>query len=301
MNIVMTNVRKSFRHGRRVGGGRATALAGVTLRLGGGMVALLGPNGAGKTTLMRICVSVLRPDSGSVLVGGHDLATASGRTAVKRALGYLPQQLSFYDDLTGAEFLDYVALLKRCADRRARRSQAERLLALTGLAGHADRKIGSYSGGMRRRLGIAQALLGDPRLIVVDEPTAGLDPAERMRFRALLASLGSEGRTVILSTHILNDAAQACQEAIVLSNGKVAYHGAIHELAEAAAGRTFLLPPGVSAPPSAAIVNAAPGQGGIRFRVVTSDPPPSAEPAEPTLEDGYAALLGPTAVDNVPP
>lgn len=300
MNIALRNVTKSFRQGRGRTGARATALADVTLDLAGGMTALLGPNGAGKTTLMRICVGVLRPDSGSVLIGGHDLATAGGRTAVKRMLGYLPQNLALYDDLTGAEFLDYIALLKGCDDKLARRRQVEELLELTALTSHASRKVGGYSGGMRRRLGIAQALLGDPRLIIVDEPTAGLDPAERMRFRALLASLGTENRTVILSTHILDDASQTCPEAVVLNEGRIAYHGSTRELAQAASGQAFLLPPGVPVPGAATIVNAVSDERGTSYRVVTDVAPPGAEPVTPTLEDGYVALLGHAALGSVP-
>ncbi|MBX6385946.1 MAG: ATP-binding cassette domain-containing protein [Microbispora sp.] len=285
MGISITDLTKRYRRGER------PALDGVTLTIGGGMTALLGANGAGKTTLMRICVGVLRPDGGRVVIGGHDLATAAGRRAVKRILGYLPQELAMYDDLTGREFLDYVALLKGVDDKRVRRDQIERMLELTGLSEHAGRRIGGYSGGMKRRLGIAQALLADPSLIVVDEPTAGLDPSERMRFRSLLAGLGGARRTVVLSTHILDDAAQTCPNTIVLHRGKIAYQGSTAGLAAVAEGRTYLLPPGAPVPPGAVVVNAAAEAEGTRYRVISAHPPAGVTPIAPTLEDGYAALL----------
>lgn len=286
MNITITDVNKTYRRG-----GKRRALDGVTLSVDGGMVALLGANGAGKTTLMRICVGVLRPDSGRVLIGGHDMATAEGRTAAKRTLGYLPQELALYDDLTGREFLDYIALLKGIDGKRSRRGQVARTLELTGLSEHGDRRVGAYSGGMKRRLGIAQALLGDPRLLIVDEPTAGLDPSERMRFRSLLAGLGSERRAVILSTHILDDAAQTCADTIVLNEGRVAYQGSTADLAAVAEDRTYLLPPGAQVPPDAIVVNAAAEVTGTRYRVVSDRPPAGGAPVPPRLEDGYAALL----------
>ena len=286
ITISITDLTKRYRRGDA-----RPALDRVTLTVGGGMTALLGANGAGKTTLMRICVGVLRPDEGRVVVGGHDLATAAGRRAVKRVLGYLPQELALYDDLTGREFLDYIALLKGVDDRRVRRDQIERMLDLTGLSEHANRRIGTYSGGMKRRLGIAQALLADPELIIVDEPTAGLDPAERMRFRSLLAGLGGARRTVVLSTHILDDAAQTCPNAIVLHRGRVAYQGSTAGLAAIAEGRTYLLPPGAPAPPDAMVVNASADAAGTRFRVVSARPPAEGTLVPPTLEDGYAALL----------
>lgn len=285
-SISITDLTKRYRRG-----GERPALDGVTLTIGGGMTALLGANGAGKTTLMRICVGVLRPDSGRVVIGGNDLATVAGRRAVKRILGYLPQELAMYDDLTGREFLNYIALLKGVDDKRARRDQVEQMLALTGLSEHAGRRLGGYSGGMKRRLGIAQALLADPRLIVVDEPTAGLDPSERMRFRSLLAGLGGSRRTVVLSTHILDDAAQTCPNTIVLHNGRVAYQGSTAGLAAVAEGRTYLLPPGVPAPPEAVVVNAAAETEGTRYRVISTRPPVGGTLITPTLEDGYAALL----------
>ncbi|WP_026422102.1 ATP-binding cassette domain-containing protein [Actinokineospora inagensis] len=281
MKIVIEGLGKTYRGGQ-------VALAGIELRVDAGMTGLLGPNGAGKTTLMRILTGVLRPTSGRVLVGEHDLTTSAGRTAVKRLLGYLPQELSLYPDLTARETLDYIALLKGIDDRKARAAQTADLLDQVGLAEHGSRRVGMFSGGMKRRLGIAQALLGDPRLIVVDEPTAGLDPHERMRFRALLAQLGGD-RVTILSTHILDDVAQTCPRVCVLGGGALRYHGTTAGLTEAAAGRTYLLRAD-SQPSGGTVVNAVTDSAGIEYRLV-GDPPPGATVITPTLEDGYVALL----------
>src|SRR5262249_36988107 len=152
-----------------------------------GMFGLLGPNGAGKTTLMRILAGILRPTSGAIQIGDWDATTDAGRTAVKRVLGYLPQELGMYPDLSAREFLDYIAILKGLDQTRGRRRRVDELLETVVLADLAGRKLKTYSGGMKRRVGIAQALLNDPSLLIVDEPTAGLDPEERIRFRTLLA------------------------------------------------------------------------------------------------------------------
>jgi ABC-type multidrug transport system ATPase subunit len=283
VQITIEGLGKTYRKGRH-------ALDGVDLRLDSGMTGLLGANGAGKTTLMRILAGVLRPTAGRVLVGGHDLATSAGRIAVKRMLGYLPQELAVYPDLTAAEFLDYIALLKGIDDRRARRRQAEHLLGQVGLADDANRRAGTFSAGMRRRLGIAQTLLGDPRLIIVDEPTAGLDPQERMRFRALLAGLGGD-RTVILSTHILDDVAQSCPRVAVLTAGRLAFAGTTEGLVGAATGRTFVVDSRELLGRDDVLVNATAFADGTRVRIVSTGPPRGAQPVPPTLEDGYVALL----------
>jgi len=168
------------------------------------MFGLLGPNGAGKTTLMRILAGLLRPTSGRVHVFGHDVTEPKGKLAVKALLGYLPQELGLYPDLTAREFLDYVALLKGLSDPNARRRQIADRLELVRLTEAADRRLKTYSGGMKRRVGIAQALLGEPQLIIVDEPTVGLDPEERVRLRNLLGDTARHC-AVILSTHIVED------------------------------------------------------------------------------------------------
>ncbi|MFD7088786.1 ATP-binding cassette domain-containing protein [Streptomyces sp. NPDC059896] len=286
MNITTEQLTKVYRGGRR-------ALDAVDLHVDSGTVGLLGANGAGKTTLLRILTGVLRPTSGRVTVAGHDLSTTAGLTAAKRALGYLPQELSLYPDLTAREFLDYIAVLKGIHDKRERRRQVAERLAEVGLEDRASERLAGHSGGMRRRIGIAQALLGDPSVLIVDEPTTGLDPHERMRFRALLAGLGG-GRTVLLSTHILDDVAQTCSEVAVLASGRLVFHDTTAALISQAAGHTYVVRaggPGSGAPPGAQVVSAVNTAGEAEYRIVTATPAPGARPVEPSLEDGYAALL----------
>src|SRR5215469_13949852 len=169
MDIQIHHLSKVYRGG-------VTALADVGLDIGAGMFGLLGPNGAGKTTLMRILAGILRPTSGTLSIAGQDCSSEHGRTAVKRVLGYLPQDLGMYPDLSAREFLDYIGILKGLDDRKVRLKRVDELLEVASLSNVAHRKIKTFSGGMKRRIGIAQALLNDPQLLIVDEPTAGLDP-----------------------------------------------------------------------------------------------------------------------------
>src|SRR5579864_4296171 len=172
--------------------GDVHALDTVDMSIPGGMFGLLGPNGAGKTTLMRIMAGILRPTSGDLYIGEYDCNTEHGRTAVKRVLGYLPQDLGVYPDLNAREFLDYIGILKGMDDRKVRQRRVNELLEVVSLTSAAHRKLKTFSGGMKRRIGIAQALLNDPRLLIVDEPTAGLDPEERIHFRNLLSELAGD-------------------------------------------------------------------------------------------------------------
>jgi ABC-2 type transport system ATP-binding protein len=283
MQINVTDLTKTFR--------RVRALDGVDLTVTAGMFGLLGANGAGKTTLMRILAGLLRPTAGRVRIGGHDVTTGQGRLAVQRVLGYLPQDLGVYPDLTAREFLDYLALLKGIDHRPTRRRRVGELLEVVSLGEAADRRLRGFSGGMRRRVGIAQALLADPKLLIVDEPTAGLDPEERIRFRTLLSHLAGN-RTVLLSTHIVEDIAQTCHELAVLARGRLVFRGTVTALAEHARGHVWSLDTTGPAPSDGTIVSALPHGGGMRYRVVAADPPAgAAEPVEPTLEDGYLALV----------
>lgn len=283
MYISIDHLTKDFRK-------KPGALRDVTLDLPSGMIGLLGSNGAGKTTLMRILCGIIEPTRGRVLVDGHDLSHAAERRAVKKTLGYLPQDVEPYPNLTPLEFLDYVGILKGIDSAATRKKQARDLIARVGLSDAQDRKVGGFSGGMRRRVGIAQALMGDPKLLIVDEPTAGLDPEERMRFRTLLASLGQE-RTVILSTHILDDVAQTCPYVFVLRDGQQRYDGPTSGLIDAARGRTWLtLPQSMPMPDGVTVVNATTTADGTQYRIITDTPPQGASPAEPNLEDGYMAL-----------
>ncbi|GIH51058.1 ABC-type multidrug transport system, ATPase component [Microbispora rosea] len=282
MDIQISGLRRTF--------GKVTALDGLDLTVPGGMYGLLGTNGAGKTTLMRVLAGVLPPTAGTVRVGGHDLATRTGRLAVQRRLGYLPQDLGLYPDLSAQEFLDYVGLLKGLDDTAARRRQIGELLDMVGLADAATRKLRGFSGGMRRRVGIAQALLGDPALVVVDEPTAGLDPEERIRFRTLLASIAA-GRTVLLSTHIVEDVAQTCRDTAVMARGRVVFNGPVADIVQRAEGVTWELV-GQGPPATGVVVSAVSRSDGTHYRLVSSSrPDPRAVPVQPSLEEGYVALM----------
>lgn len=286
MNVVIEHVSKRY--------GSHEALRDINLRIEQGMFGLLGPNGAGKTTLLRILATLLRPTSGRVVIGTSDLSQSRQRKAVRVRLGYLPQELGLYPDLTGREFLDYMGLLKRLYERAARRRQIAALLDLVCLTRDADRQIKTYSGGMKRRLGIAQALLGDPQLLVIDEPTAGLDPEERIRLRTLLTRL-AEDCIVILSTHVVEDISQTCECLAVLDQGELVFDGFTHQLIQAASGHTwqFLASPDFVLPPELSVIAALPQKEGTLYHVVGPEPRglvPQAQPLLPTLEDGYVWL-----------
>jgi ABC-2 type transport system ATP-binding protein len=263
--------------------GRTQALSGVDLRLGAGVTGLLGPNGAGKTTLMRVLATVLAPDRGSVRLLDRDPGVPHERVEIRRRLGYMPQEPGFHPRFTAFEFLDYVAILKEHTERRARHDEVRRVLALVGLDAVAQRRTRALSGGMRRRLALAQALLGDPRLLILDEPTAGLDPEQRLRFRDLISRLG-DGRTILVSTHQTEDVAAMCPHVVVLAEGAVIASGAPAELVEPARGSVWVGPrrePG-------AVVAWRTADGRLRQ---VGRPPAGAELVEPTLEDAYLLLL----------
>lgn len=285
MQIHTHQLTKRYRRG-------ALALDRVDLHVPGGMFGLLGANGAGKTTLMRVLAGILAPTSGTATIDGVPLDSTRNRRTIQRELGYLPQELGVYPDLTASRFLDYLAILKGVHDRALRRRSVERLLETVALAEHANRKVGTFSGGMKRRLGIAQTLLGEPRLLIVDEPTAGLDPAERIRFRNLLTDLAQD-RTVLLSTHIVEDIASTCPRLAVMAHGRILHTGDTASLVAAARGCTWLVDlPHRSPPPAGATVVASIDTGDhLTYRIVSDGVPPAgARPAEPTLEDGYLAL-----------
>ena len=192
--ITINNVSK--RYGRKI-----HALRDLNLEIGAGMFGLLGPNGAGKTTLMRILAGLIRPTDGTVHIFGQDITTGAGKRLVKSQLGYLPQELGLYPDLTGAEFLDYVAILKGIGNKQERKAQTNALLETVRIQDAANRRIKTYSGGMKRRLGIAQALIGNPKLLIVDEPTVGLDPEERVRLRQFTGQHGPRMHCHSFDTH----------------------------------------------------------------------------------------------------
>ena len=274
--VSMRGVRKQF--------GSLRALDDVDVSLTPGVTGLLGPNGAGKTTLMRILATVMAADAGRLEVLGADPTSSAGRLAVRRALGYLPQEPGYHRQFTAFDFVDYVAILKEWADRRTRHDEVRRVLTLVGLDGVMHKRIGRLSGGMRRRVGIAQALLGRPELLVLDEPTAGLDPEQRLRFRELLGTEGA-GSTVLLSTHQTDDVAALCQHVVVLLGGRVRFTGSPSELAARATDRVWLAG---ERDPRAELAWIT-GEGKVRH---IGEPPVGAQLVEPTVEDGYLVLAG---------
>jgi ABC-2 type transport system ATP-binding protein len=276
--------------------GNITALRGIDLELSGsGMFGLLGVNGAGKTTLMRILAGLISPTSGAVHVFGHDLKSERGKQATKALLGYLPQELGLYPNLSGREFLDYLGILKGIENKRERAQQVDEALEKVRLSDTANRQIKTYSGGMKRRVGIAQALLGKPQLLIVDEPTVGLDPEERVRLRNLFAEM-SRTCAVILSTHIVEDISQSCNDVAVLDQGRVLFRGAPRDLISAARGKvwTILSADGKRPNDGLEVVSTLQLQDGIQYRVLgewNAQYPIPMQPAEPSLEDGYMWLM----------
>ncbi|MET8167890.1 ABC transporter ATP-binding protein [Streptomyces sp. NPDC005329] len=265
----------------RFGGTRA--LDGVSLRLTHGVTGLLGPNGAGKTTLLRVLATAVPPDGGTFTALGHDPGTAAGRLALRRTLGYLPQTPGFHPEFTAFEFVDYVAILKELTDRGARLREVRRVLEAVDLSEVRGTRIKRLSGGMRQRVALAAALVGDPGFLVLDEPTVGLDPEQRMRFRELIAQAG-EGRTVLLSTHQTEDVAMLCHRVVVLAQGRVRFEGTPADLTARAAGRVWS---STERDPNA-LAGWRTGTGSFRN---IGDPPTGAALLEPTLEDGYLLAL----------
>jgi ABC-type multidrug transport system ATPase subunit len=273
-------------------GDGTVALRGVDLALGEGMFGLLGPNGAGKTTLLSILVLAQEPSAGSRRYGGLDPSRAAERREIVRTLGYLPQDFRPLGHLTGAEYLLHCARLRGLSPRRDRLAERVReLLAAVELSAAADRPARAYSGGMARRLGLAQALVHNPRFLVVDEPTAGLDPEERIRFRNLIADV-AESAAVLLSTHIVEDIEATCPRIAVLAAGGLLFDGAPSELMRRAAGRLWLVPPVAELPAGAHRLGPRLLPDGSPVSLVASDLPPAAAlPYETTLEAAYSAFL----------
>jgi ABC-2 type transport system ATP-binding protein len=271
------------------------ALDRATLDVGSGVFGLLGPNGAGKTTLMQVIATLLDPDAGAVSFDGLDFL--SERLSARRILGYLPQEFGFYPTLTARQTMNYFARLKGMAVRDERRRTIDSLLERVNLLDAGDRPVGEFSGGMRQRLGIAQALLGEPRLLIVDEPTAGLDPEERNRLHDLLADAAANDVTVLLSTHIVADVANLCSRFAILHNGRIvrmetpssalaSLRGVVWEGSISVAALQAL-------PPDAVVISSRRFEGALRVRVVApgGQPSPSFTMAEPTVEDYYFSVL----------
>ena len=275
--------------------GGVKALDGVDLEIGTGLFGLLGPNGAGKSTLMRILCTLIAPTEGRASVCGHDVV--EGRREVRELLGYLPQDFGAWRVHRVSEVLDTLALLSGLSDKAHRRARVAKVLEQVGLSKVADRKVKKLSGGMLRRLGVAQAMVHEPRVLVVDEPTVGLDPEERIRFRQVMADLGQE-RTILLSTHIVADLGAGCREIALLDAGKLAFRGSPEELVRQSVGKVFQITVGVGGEerlgPDVEIVARARDGVGTRLRGVTTTDslPQGAEVVtSPTLEEAYLAFM----------
>ena len=291
-------------HVRRVSKrfGVVQALYQVTLQIHEGVFGLLGPNGAGKTTLMRILATYFPPDEGEIEI--FNLSPSRNRQDIRRIIGYLPQEFRAYERLTGWEFLEYMALLKEIPspERRKRITQAAQM---AGLEPFASRKIREYSGGMMRRLGLAQALLNDPQILLLDEPTSGLDPEERLRIQQKLVELGEQGRVILLATHLVEDVQRCCSQVGVLHQGQVLFQGKVAQLLTQANGHVFeaeIQPPieaWADRDPHIRVTYVQPLNREdstslrVRFLVLQGGcAPKEARPVSPTLEEAYLFLLG---------
>lgn len=286
MEIVINNLSKKY--------GKRTALKNVTVTIPSGMYGLLGRNGAGKTSLMRILATLSVPSDGEISMNGISIKETR---KIREMVGYLPQDFSFYRNMSVYGAMDYLGLLSNIPDK-IRRERIPALLERVNLKEDRRTKIKALSGGMKRRLGIAQALLHDPQVLIVDEPTAGLDPEERIRFRNLLSEF-AEDRIVILSTHISSDVEASCDHIGVLDNGRMIWSGATEELIKQAEGKVYL----ISADKKQdkfikekyTVLNIAASGAGIQYRVLSDKPPEEKHILQdPTLEDGYMYLLSQT-------
>lgn len=230
MQIKIENLDKIYKNGKR-------ALSNINLEIENGMFGLLGPNGAGKSSLMRILVTLMKPTNGNVSINGYELM--KNRAEIRKMLGYLPQDFRFFTKLKTWEFLDYAAGLSGITHKKQRSEKVDEWLEKVGLFDVRDRNANKLSGGMKRRLGIAQALIGEPNIIIVDEPTTGLDPEERIRFRNILSDISQRDVIIILSTHIVGDISSICQDLALLNNGYVEFKGSPETLINKTKGHVW--------------------------------------------------------------
>jgi len=288
MKIEIQGLSKIYPNGNR-------ALKDINLEFGTGMFGLLGPNGAGKSSLMRILVTLMKPTSGIVLIDGKDIQ--QHRKWLRSILGYLPQDFRFFTSLRTWEFLDYSGSLAGIKNRKKRLNEVDRLLNQVGLLEVRDRQANKLSGGMKRRLGIAQALIGNPKLIVVDEPTTGLDPDERIRFRNILSQLSQQDVTIILSTHIVGDISSTCQGMALLNRGELVFSGSPESLVRNAEGHVFRLllspPEYESVKERYNVISTIPVETGWEVQVVSDKKPEfdSSEAIIPNIEHAYVYYM----------
>ncbi|KIX10952.1 ABC transporter ATP-binding protein [Dethiosulfatarculus sandiegensis] len=287
MKLTIQNLSKTYANG-------VQALKNVNLTIGKGMFGLLGQNGAGKSTLMRTLATLQDADKGEVFLGDTDVFKEPGK--IRQTLGYLPQEFGVYDSMSAEEMLDYIALIKGVSKRAERKALVEYLLDRVNLYAVRKKSLNSYSGGMKQRFGIAQALVGKPELIIVDEPTAGLDPEERTRFYNILSELGEEA-IVILSTHIVEDVTSLCSDMAIIGGGEVLVHDTPQKIIKAVEGKLWVKEvdrSGLSAckemfPVIAVHIK----QGKTRIHAFSDTAPDASfEPKLPDMEDAYFAVIG---------
>lgn len=282
MEITMTNVNKSYKE--------TQALKDINLTINEGVFGILGPNGAGKTTLMRTLMALQEPDSGEIIINGIPI---TDHKRIRECVSYLPQEFSFYPSMTVSEAMDYMALLSNVNDKKERKQLIYDLLKRVNLLNEQKKKVKALSGGMKRRLGIAIALLKNPSILIVDEPTAGLDPEERVRFRMLLTEFAKD-RIVLLSTHIVGDIEHSCKDIAILSSGKIIFQGERDQLVDEARGKVRQVD--ISHDQLSKfqrdyqVLSIALNNTGYQIRILTDENLGSH--VEPTLEDAYLLAIG---------
>jgi len=287
VHIKIENLNKIYRGGNY-------AIKKLNLEIPNGMFGLLGPNGAGKSTLMRILVTLMKPTSGKVTVNDYDLA--KNRRQIREMLGYLPQDFSFFSKLKTYEFLDYTARLAGMKNGNARRAAVDQMLEEVGLFEARDRNANKLSGGMKRRLGIAQALINDPKIIIVDEPTTGLDPEERIRFRNLLSTISAKDVIIILSTHIVSDISSTCDNMALLNQGSLAFAGSPEDLVKEAEGKVWMIKATeteyLEINEKFPVISTIPTEGGWEVQVVADEINGYyGNQIDPTLEHAYVYFM----------
>ena len=287
MNIIIEDLLQIYPNKYR-------ALDNINLHIADGLFGLLGPNGAGKSTLMRILVTLMKPTSGKITIDGYDLFKQ--RKNIRAMLGYLPQDFSTFPKIKTWEFLDYSACLGGIKERSKRLQKIDELLNRVGLFDAREKLASKLSGGMKRRVGIAQALISDPKILILDEPTTGLDPEERIRFRNLLTEMSKDERIIILSTHIVGDISSTCKDMALLNIGKLAFNGSPHELIEKARPYTFQLKVDDSALEMVkrehVIISTVPIASGWQVDIVAKSVNGyAAKSIEPNLEHAYVCFM----------
>lgn len=287
MNIKITGLTKVYPNG-------FTAIKDVNLEIGSGMFGLLGPNGAGKSSFMRVLVTVQKATSGTILMDGMDIN--ENRHKIRTQIGYLPQDFTFFSKLKTWEFLDYAAKLSTSLKKKDRVIKVDKLLDQVGLLDVRERMANKLSGGMKRRLGIAQAMIGEPKLLVIDEPTTGLDPEERIRFRNILSDLSQKDVTIILSTHIVGDISSTCHNMAMLNKGEVAFKGSPEAMIEQVRGHVWQVmlddEEFNALKARYSVVSTIPAEGKWEVQLIATDKPhPAAVHANPNLEHAYVYFM----------